>query len=235
MDARYTPSRQICISSARQLLDLANSATLEATWGSATAICADLMFDSSREQSDADQRRVQKRIRHLQSFAKVSTVARRGWRLLSFLLDKIQARSASSPGARETPPPPQRRHFSSASDSTSTISSSSSTRSSAEPMDGSLDYLKHKTPVPLTASLPTRPSPPSTSSAAERRTIRKLSAALSTPSTSSPALPLPPLADVFRSAADDLAALDFAALLGVERQSGIFTFGSGEGEGRKAG
>ncbi|GAA6009954.1 hypothetical protein JCM10207_002171 [Rhodosporidiobolus poonsookiae] len=230
-DPNFALSRQTCLSAARQLLEILESPAIGAVWGcatyvrvsAATVLCVDLIFQPAQETAVSDKALVRKKIDELKPLSKMSTVARRGRRLLQFLLDKIDSRSNGGTlllperkRPRTAVPQPQ--------PTTTADGPVAQYQPLARPSTSFSDHTSPSTSITTASnrSRRSRPGSPPPLSPHDR----------ASPPTS---LAAPPLADVFRSAADDLAALDFAALLGVERQSGIFTFGSGEGEGRKAG
>ncbi|GAA6009956.1 hypothetical protein JCM10207_002172 [Rhodosporidiobolus poonsookiae] len=231
-DRTYAFSRWTCLSAARHLLCISESPAVGSIWGcatyvrisAATVLAIDLMFDSERQGANEDKAMVEKLVKHLSSFTTVSTIARRGSRLLQFLLDKIDLRSSAP-----SPSDPALRSKRLRRDSDSPGRSAFVPRRNPLPPQRSTspDELKHKTPS--SSASPSTDIPP------PRSTLDRLPASTPAPpaAASAPAAvpPSPPTATSsgLRSAADEIASLDFPSLLGLEDSSTVFTFGYGSG------
>ncbi|BGP16633.1 hypothetical protein JCM10213v2_004635 [Rhodosporidiobolus nylandii] len=250
-DDKFAYSRQRCIATARQVLELQQSPVLRASWAcmnykaisASVSLCIDLMYDQSNPEAEAFKKLIRDAVARLQQFTSISTICRRGVKLIQFLLDKLDA-AARSHGVRSDDGPLFKR------------SRRSSEALHLAPVPGSSDLssedMRHK--LPRSSSLNSGPSAASTSAARLSTCPRTGSSASSSSlfSTSSPVgfggtdngTGSPSLFPSFvaprsttatrsttrlstgamRSAADEIASLDFPALLGLDGTSSPFTF-----------
>ncbi|GAA6009937.1 hypothetical protein JCM10207_002165 [Rhodosporidiobolus poonsookiae] len=178
----------------------------------ATVLAIDLMFHSERQGASEDKAIVEKLVKHLSSFTTVSTLARRGSRLLQFLLDKVNSRSLDRALLL-----PERKVVRRAASSSAKAESIAETAAQAPPFPSVL-------PPPNTyASAPPpsrRPRPGSSPPLPSSHDVASTSGPASTSSD-----PDRPLSTLFRTAVEEIAQLDFPALLGVDGTESIFSFG----------
>ncbi|GAA6009940.1 hypothetical protein JCM10207_002167 [Rhodosporidiobolus poonsookiae] len=251
-ERKHAASRDTCITSARHVLELSMSPDLTAFWGcvtcpgsaAATALAIDLLFDPARKYADTDTVLLERKIKHLQSFAKVSTVARRGSRLLEFLLNKIKSRRTPSGDSSSAPVTDRKRlcvrpdegpvplrgstHESRLDDE---ADEPPRRKSPFRPLESDSASSAHTT-VPFSSSTSRRPPSPSSPSSAPSSPSSPSSSPASSSATSAPSssgVP-PPSAARSCSAAEEIAQLDFPALLGVGGTAGIFSFGAEDEE-----
>ncbi|GAA5902588.1 hypothetical protein JCM6882_009324 [Rhodosporidiobolus microsporus] len=99
VDEKYRFSRQACLDSARQILELHDSPLLQGSWPfitygsivSAVVLCINILVSPSADDAGKDKAFVFSAVERLERFGAVSTICRRGSTLLRFLLAKIEA------------------------------------------------------------------------------------------------------------------------------------------------
>ncbi|GAA5887923.1 hypothetical protein JCM6882_000803 [Rhodosporidiobolus microsporus] len=214
-----------------------------------TVLCVDLMHEGGSEQAGKHKDLVRGAMQRLKRFQAISTICRRGSALLRFLLDKIDTAARDfRPNEGGAPPHLKRTRTAPSGTRPALTASPQATDLPPEP------ELAHKLPrassfstspfptknldLPLgsEAPRPTHPYPssrPKTSSSnASRVPSLDFRSDASTSGTSGPSsnfssfpssafLPTTPS---MRSAADEIASLDFPALLGIDGNAAPFSF-----------
>ncbi|GAA5871557.1 hypothetical protein JCM8547_001371 [Rhodosporidiobolus lusitaniae] len=260
-DDTYAPSRFLCVQTARQILELLNHPCIKASYAcmlykaiqAGVVLCLETMYLPHSETAAEDKKLILSAVVRLEGYKSISTICRRGSKLLRFLLDKIDSishsfrlneedapllkRTRTSPGAlrplksKPTVDPSVWEDQSSSPESPKRklprVQSVPSNVSSA-----ALDHNTGRTSLPLPYS---RPRAGSTASSTSQLSSMSYSAAPSTASSSSvfntagsslshTSTSNSNTASRVKTAADEIAALDFPALLGLDGNAAPFSF-----------